>query len=68
MRCSQKTTWLSYNTVNTEHLQSLHSGLAYRTMCTINQNNKTIHSVLVYHTLLIGLLFLHVNIYFVLYL
>lgn len=63
MKCSQKTTWLPYSTVNALP-QSLHFGLAYRTMCTINQN-KTIHSVLVYHTLLTGFLFLYVNIYYV---
>lgn len=63
MRCSQKTTGLSYNTVNTENICSLWIVDWPTEQCA--QYTKTIHRVLVYHTLLIGLLFLYVNIYHV---
>lgn len=59
MKCRQMTTLLSYDTVLKP---SGVFGLAYRTMCTIKQE---LYTVLVYHTLLITLLFLHVNIYYV---
>lgn len=66
MKCSQTTTWLPFYSgeccsATSPSLYTL--VLACRTLCTINQNNQKTHSVLVYHKLRTGVVFLYVALY-----